>query len=41
MRKGKFEENAATLRLKMDMTSTNFNMWDQVHRSISGRLRKE
>jgi glutamyl/glutaminyl-tRNA synthetase len=30
MRKGKFDESAATLRLKMDMTSANFNMWDQV-----------
>lgn len=30
MRRGKFEENTATLRLKMDMTSANFNMYDQV-----------
>ncbi|KAG5182599.1 Glutaminyl-tRNA synthetase [Tribonema minus] len=30
MRKGKLEENAATLRLKMDMTSSNPNMWDQI-----------
>lgn len=33
MRKGKFEENAATLRLKMDMLSPNPNMWDQVSSS--------
>lgn len=30
MRQGKFKENEATLRLKMDMTSANFNMYDQV-----------
>jgi glutaminyl-tRNA synthetase len=30
MRKGKFDANAATLRLKMDMASPNPNMWDQV-----------
>jgi tRNA synthetases class I (E and Q), catalytic domain len=30
MRKGKLEENAATLRLKMDMASPNPNMWDQI-----------
>lgn len=30
MRKGKYEASAATLRLKMDMTSPNPNMWDQV-----------
>lgn len=30
MRKGKFAAGAATLRLKMDMNSTNPNMWDQV-----------
>lgn len=30
MRKGKFDANAATLRLKMDMNSPNPNMWDQV-----------
>ena len=30
MRRGKFEANAATLRLKMDMRSSNPNMWDQV-----------
>ena len=30
MRKGKYEAGAATLRLKMDMTSPNPNMWDQV-----------
>eukprot|EP00624_Nannochloropsis_granulata_P002014 evm.model.NODE_19488_length_45021_cov_26.593590.7 len=30
MRLGKFKENTATLRLKMDMTSANFNMYDQV-----------
>ncbi|CAM9498023.1 unnamed protein product, partial [Phaeothamnion confervicola] len=30
MRHGKFEENAATLRLKMDLGSPNPNMWDQV-----------
>lgn len=30
MRKGKYAANAATLRLKMDMTSPNPNMWDSV-----------
>lgn len=30
MRKGKYSASAATLRLKMDMTSPNPNMWDQV-----------
>jgi len=30
MRKGKFTESGATLRMKMDMTSPNPNMWDQV-----------
>lgn len=30
MRKGKYDANAATLRLKMDMYSPNPNMWDQV-----------
>lgn len=30
MRLGKFKENTATLRLKMDMSSANFNMYDQV-----------
>lgn len=30
MRKGKYDANAATLRLKMDMLSPNPNMWDQV-----------
>ena len=30
MRKGKFDANAATLRMKMDMSSPNPNMWDQV-----------
>jgi tRNA synthetases class I (E and Q), catalytic domain len=30
MRRGKIEENKATLRLKMDMTSPNPNMWDQI-----------
>ncbi|CAM9224184.1 unnamed protein product [Choristocarpus tenellus] len=30
MRVGKMEENQCTLRLKMDMTSPNPNMWDQV-----------
>lgn len=30
MRVGKFKDNEATLRLKMDMSSTNFNMYDQV-----------
>lgn len=30
MRKGKYNANAATLRLKMDMYSSNPNMWDQV-----------
>lgn len=30
MRKGKYSANEATLRLKMDMTSPNPNMWDQV-----------
>jgi glutamyl/glutaminyl-tRNA synthetase len=30
MRLGKFKANEATLRLKMDMTSANFNMYDQV-----------
>jgi len=30
MRLGKIKENTATLRLKMDMTSPNFNMYDQV-----------
>lgn len=35
MRNGKFEANAATLRLKMDMSSPNPNMWDQVRASSS------
>ena len=30
MRLGKYEASAATLRMKMDMTSPNPNMWDQV-----------
>lgn len=30
MRKGKYSSSGATLRLKMDMTSPNPNMWDQV-----------
>jgi len=30
MRKGKFNASDCTLRLKMDMTSPNPNMWDQV-----------
>ena len=30
MRKGKFDSNQATLRMKMDMSSPNPNMWDQV-----------
>jgi len=30
MRKGKFGASEATLRMKMDMTSPNPNMWDQV-----------
>lgn len=30
MRVGRLEEGEATLRLKMDMTSPNPNMWDQV-----------
>lgn len=30
MRLGKFKENEATLRMKMDMSSPNFNMYDQV-----------
>jgi len=30
MKKGKFSASEATLRLKMDMTSPNPNMWDQV-----------
>jgi glutaminyl-tRNA synthetase len=30
MRKGKYDANAATLRMKMDMLSPNPNMWDQV-----------
>ena len=30
MRKGKYDASEATLRLKMDMTSSNPNMWDQV-----------
>jgi len=30
MRRGKYAENEATLRMKMDMTSPNPNMWDQV-----------
>jgi glutaminyl-tRNA synthetase len=30
MRKGKYAANEATLRMKMDMTSPNPNMWDQV-----------
>lgn len=30
MRQGRLEEGSATLRLKMDMTSPNPNMWDQV-----------
>ena len=30
MKKGKFAEGAATLRMKMDITSTNPCMWDQV-----------
>lgn len=35
MRLGKLKENEATLRLKMDMTSANFNMYDQVRRSVA------
>ena len=30
MRKGKYEEGAACLRMKMDMESDNYNMYDQV-----------
>ena len=30
MTQGRLEEGSATLRLKMDMTSPNPNMWDQV-----------
>lgn len=30
MRTGQLDEGSATLRLKMDMTSPNPNMWDQV-----------
>jgi glutaminyl-tRNA synthetase len=30
MRKGKYAANEATLRMKMDMSSPNPNMWDQV-----------
>lgn len=30
MRKGKYGASEATLRMKMDMTSPNPNMWDQV-----------
>ena len=30
MRKGKYGASEATLRMKMDMFSTNPNMWDQV-----------
>ena len=30
MRKGKYGGSEATLRMKMDMTSPNPNMWDQV-----------
>jgi glutaminyl-tRNA synthetase len=30
MRRGKIEENKATLRLKMNMNSPNPNMWDQI-----------
>lgn len=30
MRLGKYGASEATLRLKMDMYSTNPNMWDQV-----------
>lgn len=30
MTKGKYSSNEATLRMKMDMTSPNPNMWDQV-----------
>lgn len=35
MRLGKLKENEATLRLKMDMTSANFNMYDQVRHLLS------
>ena len=31
MKKGKLNSSEATLRLKMDMSSPNPNMWDQVH----------
>jgi glutaminyl-tRNA synthetase len=30
MKKGKYAASTATLRMKMDMTSPNPNMWDQV-----------
>ena len=35
MRKGKYGASEATLRMKMDMTSPNPNMWDQVRCSKS------
>jgi glutaminyl-tRNA synthetase len=38
MRKGKYEASAATLRMKMDMSSPNPNMWDQVRYDCSAQL---
>lgn len=38
MRKGKYAANEATLRLKMDMTSPNPNMWDQVRDLLTSSL---
>lgn len=41
MKQGRLEEGSATLRLKMDMTSPNPNMWDQVRlRHSEERLRR-
>ena len=36
MRTGRYSGSAATLRMKMDMTSPNPNMWDQVRHGIKG-----